>query len=288
MRTDAELDTTVTRSIANSAQWIAVQNGDILGWYTPGLPMVTYDNGQQVRKVAGSVVTSPYDWGSVAATTGRDYGMHAVLSPGNLPSITNLATQLTLNYNDDVATNTLVIPLTVSDADISDTLTTTMTTSTAYFTFSSTTLELRTAQTLSIGTHTMNFRVTDTCGHSDTGTVNVIVTNNPPVIHNMASATATINEALVVETELFAINVTNASAGDFVTCEVTLSLYASRCKYKNMEFFVKDQPGLDYDTANKYDLVIECTDTKDEDTKGFTVYITRNQQPSFDNLQSNY
>ncbi|CAC5399740.1 unnamed protein product [Mytilus coruscus] len=224
------IDTTVTRSIANSAQWIAVQNGDILGWYTPGLPMVTYDNGQQVRKVAGSVVTSPYDWGVV---------------------------------------------------------------------------ELRTAQTLSIGTHTMNFRVTDTCGHSDTGTVNVIVTNNPPVIHNMASATATINEALVVETELFAINVTNASAGDFVTCEVTVSLRQQMqiqsfslnlylellMEYKIILFaeygiFVKDQPGLDYDTANKYDLVIECTDTKDEDTKGFTVYITRNQQPSFDNLQN--
>lgn len=29
---DAELDSTVTKSIANSADWIAVQNGDILGW----------------------------------------------------------------------------------------------------------------------------------------------------------------------------------------------------------------------------------------------------------------
>ena len=50
--------------------------------------------------------------------------------------------------------------------------------------------------------------------------------------------------------------------------------------------FVKDQPDLDYDTANKYDLVIECTDTKDPVTAAFTVYITRNQQPAFVNLQS--
>ncbi|XP_063407515.1 cadherin-23-like [Mytilus trossulus] len=295
---NAELDSTVTKSIANSADWIPVKNGDILGWYTPGFPMVTYDGGQQVRRVTGSVVASstPYDWGSVPQTTGRDYGLHAVLSPGTSPSITNLATTLTLNYNDDVATNTLVITLTVSDADISDTLTTIMTTSTAYFSFSSTTLELRTAQTLSITTHTMNFRVTDTCGHTDTGTVKVIVTNNPPVIHNMASATATINEALVIETELFAINVTDASAGDFVTCEVTAASTPADANTKffikfisgtaQYGIFVKDQPGLDYDTTNLYNLVIECTDTKDEDTKGFTVYITRNQQPSFDNLQN--
>jgi hypothetical protein len=50
--------------------------------------------------------------------------------------------------------------------------------------------------------------------------------------------------------------------------------------------FVKDQPGLDYDTANKFDLVIECTDTKDSDTAPFIVYIQRNQQPVFTNLQS--
>ncbi|CAG2253493.1 FAT1_2_3 [Mytilus edulis] len=223
---NAELDTTVTKSIANSADWIAVQNGDILGWYTPGSPMVTYDNGQQVRRVTGSV-SSPYDWVDVPQTTGRDYGLHAVLSPGNSPSITNLATTLTLNYNDDVATNTLVITLTVSDAVISDTLTTTMTTSTAYFTFSSTTY---------------------------------------------------------------------ASAGDFVTCEVTGASTPADANTKyfikfisgtaEYGIFVKDQPGLEYDTANLYNLVIECTDTKDEDTKGFTVYITRNQQPSFDNLQT--
>lgn len=52
----------------------------------------------------------------------------------------------------------------------------------------------------------------------------------------MASATATINEALVIETELFAINVTDASAGDFVTCEVT---GASTPADANTKFFIK-------------------------------------------------
>ncbi|VDI27795.1 Hypothetical predicted protein, partial [Mytilus galloprovincialis] len=178
--TSAVLDTTVTRSIADSADWIAVQDGDILGWYTPNLPVVAYDGGQQVRKVAGNVVASnvTYDWGSVPQTTGRDYGLHAVLSPGNTPSITNLATTLTFGYNDDIATNTLILTLKVSDADVSDTLSTIMTTSTAYFYFNSETLELRTAQLLSTGTHTMAFQVTDVCGNLGTGTVKVIVNSN--------------------------------------------------------------------------------------------------------------
>ncbi|CAC5366313.1 unnamed protein product [Mytilus coruscus] len=80
----AVLDLTVTRSIEDSADWIAVQDRDILGWYTPNLPIAAYDGGQQVRKVAGNVVASnfTYDWGSVVATSNRDYGLHAVLSPG--------------------------------------------------------------------------------------------------------------------------------------------------------------------------------------------------------------
>jgi hypothetical protein len=54
---------------------------------------------------------------------------------GNVPVIDNLATTLILNYDDDVATNTLVVTLVVSDADPTDVLTTSMTSSTAYFTF---------------------------------------------------------------------------------------------------------------------------------------------------------
>ena len=51
--------------------------------YTPGSPIVSYDNGNQVRKATGVASTATFNWGSVAQTTGRDYGIHAVLTPGN-------------------------------------------------------------------------------------------------------------------------------------------------------------------------------------------------------------
>jgi hypothetical protein len=39
----------------------------------------------------------------------------------------------------------------------------------------------------------------------------------------MVSATSTISEGLLIETELFAINVTDSSASDFVTCDIQSS-----------------------------------------------------------------
>ena len=70
----------------------------------------------------------------------------------------------------------------------------------------------------------------------------------PPVIHNMASATSTINEGLVIETQLFAINVTDASAGDFVTCDIKSSTPAAGSTI----FFIKYISG----TSRKYMMFI--------------------------------
>lgn len=52
--------------------------------------------------------------------------------------------------------------------------------------------------------------------------------------------------------------------------------------------YIKAQPSLSYDTARQYTLTISCTDTKDTAQGSFIVYVTRNNPPTFDNLQGNY
>lgn len=51
--------------------------------------------------------------------------------------------------------------------------------------------------------------------------------------------------------------------------------------------YIKAQPSLSYDTARQYTLTISCTDTKDTAQGSFIVYVTRNNPPTFDNLQGN-
>lgn len=51
--------------------------------------------------------------------------------------------------------------------------------------------------------------------------------------------------------------------------------------------YIKAQPTLSYDTARQYTLTISCTDTKDTVQGSFIVYVTRNNPPTFTNLQGN-
>ena len=49
---------------------------------------------------------------------------------------------------------------------------------------------------------------------------------------------------------------------------------------------MKALPSLDYDTNRVYTLTVTCTDTKEQDTGTFNVYITRNNPPSITNLNN--
>ncbi|XP_060083011.1 cadherin EGF LAG seven-pass G-type receptor 1-like [Ylistrum balloti] len=137
------------------------------------------------------------------------------------------------------------------------------------------------------GVHTLTFRVIDTSGGIDTGTLTVTVTNSAPVLTNSVW-TATAVESDTDEAQLFLIEYTDASASDYVDCVVQSSTPASsdffvRYDSANSKFavYVQQNPSL---TQSSYALVLACTDLSgDSDTGTLTVTVTQNAAPVFQN-----
>ncbi|XP_048729930.2 protocadherin Fat 4-like [Ostrea edulis] len=275
-----------------TAERINVQNGDIIGIYQPVLPIVSYKNegsNNQYRQTTAAGTTpvgGAFDWSTVTQSTKRKYAIRADVTNGNNPSITNLAA--TATFTDDTVIGTLIFTLAVSDADSLDPLTTAMTTTSSQFTFDSSTLKVTSTAQLPAGTTPLNFQVTDGCGNTDTGTLTVVVTNIPPVIHNLPY-NVNVKEDQTAELELYVINATDSSQYDTVTCSIqSVSPATSIFFTKNSLYgiYLQAFPSLSYDTVNAYVLTIACTDSKDTVTGTFNVYITRNNAPVFTNLQA--
>ncbi|XP_062601137.1 protocadherin Fat 4-like [Saccostrea cucullata] len=280
---------------------IPVQNGDIIGFYTAGNPIVSYKREwggwnwhgwTSSNTIGSSVVGDTFDWGSATSFhEQRDYAINVQLDPGNKPSLTNLDNSM--SFPDDTAVNTLIYTVTSTDSDTTDVITTVMKTSSSYFTFDPTTGEVRNTGILPSGTTNLNFRVTDTCGQTDTKTLTIVVTNIPPVIHNLP-ASRDLSEDHASEQLLYTINATDTSSLDKVTCSVnsispTTDNFFTRLITGSTTLYgvyVKAQPSLDYDTSRQYDVTVRCTDGKDSVTGVFTIYISRNNPPIFVNLQA--
>ncbi|XP_061190353.1 cadherin EGF LAG seven-pass G-type receptor 2-like [Saccostrea echinata] len=280
---------------------IPVKSGDYIGFYTAGNPIVAYkreggwwnSNGwTSSDSIGSSVVGDTYDWGSATSFhESREYAINVQLDPGNRPSLSNLDNSL--SFLDDTAVNTLIYTITATDSDTSDVITTEMTTLSSYFTFDQSTGEVRNTGILPSGTTSLTFRVTDTCGRTDTKTLTIVVTNIPPVIHNLP-ASCDLSEDHASEQLLYTINATDSSSLDKVTCSVngispTTDNFFARLVTGSTTLYgvyVKAQPSLDYDTARQYDVTVRCTDGKDPVTEVFTIYISRNNPPVFVNLQA--
>ncbi|XP_052706998.1 cadherin-23-like [Crassostrea angulata] len=278
---------------------IPVKNGDFIGFYTSGNPIVSYkregdstDGWTSSTSLGSSTAGDTFDWGSATAfTESREYAINVQLDPGNSPSFTNLGTSVT--FLDDTAPNSLLYTVTSTDLDSSDILTMTMTTSTTSFTFDTTTGEVRNSGLLPSGSTTLSFRVTDTCGRQSTGSLTIVVQNIAPVIHNLP-ATYDLSEDHTTEQLLYTINATDSSSYDTVTCSVssvspaTDNFFARLNSGSTTDYgvYVKALPTLDYDTTRQYDVTVRCTDSKDPVTGTFTVYISRNNPPVFVNLQA--
>ncbi|XP_078337333.1 uncharacterized protein LOC111138019 [Crassostrea virginica] len=277
---------------------IPVRDGDFIGFYTAGNPIVSYkregdssDGWTSSTAIGSSTAGDTFDWGSATSfTESREYGINVQLDPGNKPAFSNL--DASVSFKDDTALNSLLYTVTATDADTSDVITVTMTTSTTAYSFDATTGELRNTAHLSSGSTTLSFQVVDACGRSSTNSLTIIVQNIPPVINNLP-ATSDLSEDHSTEQLLYTLNVTDSSAFDTVTCSVssvsptTDNFFARLIPGSTTTYglYVKALPSLDYDTVRQYDVTVRCTDGKDPVTGMYTVYISRNNPPVFVNLQ---
>lgn len=56
------------------------------------------------------------------------------------------------------------------------------------------------------------------------------------------------------------------------------------CFVDSYGVYVKALPSLSYDSVRQYAVLISCTDTKTPVTDTLTIFVTKNNPPSFDNL----
>ncbi|XP_056008142.1 cadherin-23-like [Ostrea edulis] len=276
---------------------ISVKDGDYIGFYTAGQPMISHkvegdatDGYTYSTTIGAQTVGSTYDWGSQTADTRKEYAINVQLGPGNSPTITNLDS--TVTFPDSTTANSLIFTVTWTDADPLDTLTAEITTTTSSFSFDTSNGQVRNVGALPYGNTALNFRVTDDCGRTDTGTLTVTVTNSAPVITNLPSTTD-ISEDHDTEKLLYTIITTDGSLSDTVTCSIansnpTTDNFFTRLNGTTTYYgiYIKAQPTLSYDSARQYTLSISCTDTKDTVQDTFIVYVNRNNPPSFVNLQA--
>lgn len=290
-----EVNTEITYTVPVSER-ISVQNGDYLGFYTDGNPIISHKQEGGANNlytysttIGAQTVGSSFSWDTATpATESRTYAIRADLGPGNAPTFTNLPT--TLMLTDDTAANSLLHTVSANDVDPLDTPTLIGLTTTLDFTFNSATGELKNTGALPVGTRQLTFQVEDQCS-STSAVLTIVVTNIAPVITNLPS-TYDISEDQTTEQLLYTLTVTDGSLSDRVTCDVdsitpTTDVFFVRLISgitDSYGVYVKALPGLSYDSVRKYAVLISCTDTKTPVQDTLTIFVTKNSPPVFVNL----
>ncbi|XP_052706933.1 protocadherin Fat 4-like [Crassostrea angulata] len=294
-RTVSTINNEITYLVPVSER-ISVLDGDYLGFYTSGNPMISHkqEGGGNDRYTYSTIIGAKnvgdsFDWSAATpATESRTYAIRADLGPGNAPTFTNLPNTLTLT--DDRAANTLLFTVSVNDVDPQDTPTLVGLTTIIDFTFNAANGEVKNTGALPVGTTELQFRVDDQCSGT-TETLTIVVNNIPPVITNLPS-TYDISEDQTAEQLLYTLTVTDGSLSDRVTCS-TDSITPSTDNFfvrliagttDSYGVYVKALPSLSYDSVRQYAVLISCTDTKTPVTDTLTIFVTKNNPPSFDNL----
>ncbi|XP_069106240.1 uncharacterized protein [Argopecten irradians] len=270
---------------------IPVEQGDVIGWYSPGTTVVSYKNnggGPDYRTssaVGALAVGNTHDWSGDGLQSGKRFGFQAQIEPNIAPTITNLAA--TTQISDTENTGFLVMILDVYDAD-GDTITTTMQTVSAEFSFTPGTLQITTKiNTIAAGTYPLTFQVQDTCGKTSTGILTIIVNNSPLYITSLASYTI-VSQDQTALTLLHTLVTSDASPTDSVaSCTLTAAPKFSTAVITGSTYGIYSilNPGFDYTTAKRYDFDTTCTDSYgSSDTSKYYVYVTANNPPVITNL----
>ncbi|XP_069106958.1 serine-rich adhesin for platelets-like [Argopecten irradians] len=202
------------------------------------------------------------------------------------PTFNGTTTATTLP--EDIAIGTTVVRLITTDPD-GGTMTTSMISVSSYFQLDPTTLDVTVLANLPAGVYTLDFQVVDNDGNIGTATVTVTVVNALPLITSLPSR-GYVTETTASEILLHTIVTSDSSPSDTITCLLGASDPSSS------DFTVKVISGssygiysltshsFSYTSTKRYVLTVNCTDSKDDVTGLFYVYILSNSPPAFTNL----
>ncbi|XP_061197805.1 protocadherin Fat 4-like [Saccostrea echinata] len=136
----------------------------------------------------------------------------------------------------------------------------------------------------------MTVRVTDPCGRNNHQTLTIQVLNMPPEILNLPSS-VDISESSEHESLLYNLTLRDQSGNDTVWCSLNYTSPAGApfiVKYisgtSDFGVFNLASPNFDYDNTSVYQVVVECTDSKDSISESLFVYLTKNAEPVVHNL----
>ncbi|KAL3874383.1 hypothetical protein ACJMK2_037409, partial [Sinanodonta woodiana] len=187
----------------------------------------------------------------------------------------------------------LVYTVSASDPNPSDTTITqlkiTMTTD-SYFSFDTTTNEVRVAANLTTlsGNYLLGFKVVDLCEYTASGTLTLSIYNEPPTIHNL-EATVEVLENQMTELLLYTLSVTDPS--DPFTCGISstspsLAPFSVRLKPGLTDYgvYVNNNPGLSVAANANYNVFVACSDGKGTTVGKLVVHVAASNSPVIANL----
>ncbi|KAK3583305.1 hypothetical protein CHS0354_038915 [Potamilus streckersoni] len=294
-------DMLITLNVPSGAQ-MTVYPDDYIGWYTSNREMVAYtegtgpeaDNIKYTNLRPSPTAFTPgmnLDWSSASAYQNRNYGIRATIDANSPPFFTNL--NFFMLAQPTWAVGYLVYTVSASDPNPSDTtitqLTITMNTD-SYFSFDTTTHEVRVAANLTTlsGNYLLGFKVVDLCEYTASGTLTLSIYNEPPTILNL-EATVEVLENQVAELLLYTLSVTDPS--DPFTCGVSTTSpspapFSVRMKPSLTAYgvYVNNNPGLSVAANANYNVFVACSDGKGTTVEKLVVHIVASNSPVLTNL----
>ncbi|KAL4234961.1 hypothetical protein ACF0H5_006602 [Mactra antiquata] len=270
---------------------ISVQQGDLIGWYTAGVDMVSYNAGSFLTATLTSAATVGVstDFTSATVTSTNDYGIGAVLAESLSPYFTNTANTVTI-YND-VAVGNTIFTLTIADDDTNDvsSLAVTMDTN-MYFNHSGTNVTVKAA--LVVGSYLLNFTVTDRCSKTGVFSLNVTVVPYVVSISNLPT-TANVSESETGEKLVHTLTFTSV---DNYTCIIDSYIPT---RPEGNPFLIQNNPTSDigvylkaganirYNVTTSYNITITCNNSpSSNDTDYLIINVDPNIMPVFTSFQS--
>lgn len=283
----------------SSSDYISVESGDFVGWYTAGVPIVDWENQGGVGTTfnyltSGASATAVGATAIFSATNNEEYAVYATVSALAGPTFSNLPGSVVSSRSALSAGTTIFTAVATISGNSSITYSLQSESPAGAFLLDSTTGAVSpTSSNTAPNTYTLTIRATDTCGSNDEQDLTITVTNAVPELHGLPLV-VDISESAVDETLLHLINVTDAD-GDTVTCTVTSAPSGPFTeKFNNgavageilTGIYLQANPNLDYDVASSYVITVSCTDTVDTTVGTVYVYVVKNNVPVINNLQN--
>ncbi|KAL4228482.1 hypothetical protein ACF0H5_011529 [Mactra antiquata] len=270
----------------SSDLWIPISNGNRLGFFTAGIPMITYEsvgsynagyyNTAQSEKSTGGTVA-----GSGTTTTDRKYAVAAYVNEAHSPQFVN-APYTTSIYTHD--TGNVIYKAVVLDVDGIETLTVSKVSGNGAFTWNAATLELTYNTAVNAGTYSVSLRVTDSCTTSTTETITINVVNEGPRLLNLPASTTVLETDSGVTT---LHTITYSDPSDTVTCSITNSNPTTSNFDVSSNNIRAVNPTYDFSNEQYYDLTIRCSDGTNFVYSNFVVDVVKNE-PAFYNPGNGY